>query len=47
MFTRQDFRHALRTGVYDIIHFAGHAVFDEKDPLRSGWVLSDGTSSRI
>ncbi len=27
---------------YDIIHFAGHCEFDNKDPQRSGWVLSDG-----
>jgi len=25
---------------YDIIHFAGHGIFDEKNPSRSGWVFS-------
>jgi CHAT domain-containing protein len=29
----------------DLIHFAGHAKFDESDPLASGLVLSDGVLS--
>jgi CHAT domain-containing protein len=24
---------------FDVIHFAGHGVFDEKSPARSGWVF--------
>ena len=40
--TRDDCRRWLRSGAYDIIHFAGHAFFDPEEPLRSGWVLSDG-----
>jgi CHAT domain-containing protein/uncharacterized protein YaaW (UPF0174 family) len=27
---------------YDIVHFAGHAEYDEKSPEKGGWVLSDG-----
>ena len=27
---------------YDIIHFAGHGLFDERDPDGSAWLLSDG-----
>jgi len=27
---------------YDIIHFAGHCEYDNKNPRESGWVLSDG-----
>ncbi|MDD5562033.1 MAG: CHAT domain-containing protein [Candidatus Omnitrophica bacterium] len=27
---------------YDIVHFAGHCEFDQRDARRSGWVLSDG-----
>jgi CHAT domain-containing protein len=34
------FLDALRTK--DIVHYAGHAGFDERQPLRSGLVLSDG-----
>jgi CHAT domain-containing protein len=40
--TRDECRRILRSGAYDIIHFAGHAFFDRDDPLRSGWILSDG-----
>ncbi len=25
---------------YDIVHYAGHGVFDEKSPARSGWLFS-------
>ena len=40
--TISDFRQCLRGGAYDIIHFAGHACFNQKDPEASGWLLSDG-----
>jgi len=26
---------------FDIVHFAGHGVFDEQDPDRSGWVFGE------
>jgi S1-C subfamily serine protease/CHAT domain-containing protein len=34
---------------YDLVHYAGHAYFDEKNPSQGGWVLSDGkwTSAEI
>lgn len=25
---------------YDVLHFAGHCVFDKKDPMSSGWIFS-------
>jgi tetratricopeptide (TPR) repeat protein/CHAT domain-containing protein len=27
---------------YDIVHFAGHCEYDKDDPLKTGWLLSDG-----
>lgn len=36
------FREMLRSGEYDFIHFAGHAMFDAENPERSAWLLSDG-----
>ncbi len=36
-----DFREMLRSGRYDIIHYAGHAQFDHEDPENSAWILSD------
>jgi len=27
---------------YDIVHFAGHSVYDYENPSESGWVLKDG-----
>jgi tetratricopeptide (TPR) repeat protein len=27
---------------YDIVHFAGHCEYDQKDAKQSGWVLEDG-----
>lgn len=40
--TNHEFRDLLRRGDYDIIHFAGHGVFDPNDPETSAWMLSDG-----
>jgi CHAT domain-containing protein len=37
-----DFRQRLRSGQFDLIHYAGHAYFDKKDPESSAWLLSDG-----
>ena len=39
--TNQEFRDLLRHGNYDIIHFAGHGMFDSDDPETSAWMLSD------
>jgi hypothetical protein len=30
------------TRSFDVLHFAGHCVYDEKDPRRSGWLFSGG-----
>lgn len=30
-------------GKYEVVHFAGHAVFNHDEPMASGLVLSDGT----
>ncbi len=36
-------RHLLmRTEPYDVLHFAGHCVYDEADKAASGWVFSRG-----
>jgi hypothetical protein len=36
-------RHLLmRTEPYDVLHFAGHCIFDEADKAASGWVFSRG-----
>jgi pimeloyl-ACP methyl ester carboxylesterase len=28
---------------YDILHYAGHCVYDKTDPMRSGWIFSNGS----
>ena len=35
-------RKLLRSGKYDIVHFAGHAVHNELTPSQSCWLMSDG-----
>lgn len=36
-------RHLLmRTEPYDVLHFAGHCLYDEQDPTTSGWLFSRG-----
>jgi CHAT domain-containing protein len=37
-----ELRELLRGGEYDIVHYAGHAYFDQKSPEASAWILSDG-----
>lgn len=34
--TRPAIGAAIRSGRYDVLHYAGHAAFDENDPSRSG-----------
>jgi CHAT domain-containing protein len=34
-------RQRVRTGNYDVLHFAGHGTFDARHPERSGWALTD------
>jgi hypothetical protein len=40
--TCADLRALLRDGGYDIVHFAGHGIFQSRDPETSAWILSDG-----
>ena len=40
--TRLDVLAKVLTGRYDIIHYAGHGVFDPAEPELSGWLFSDG-----
>jgi len=36
-------RHLLmKTDPYDVLHFAGHCVYDESDPAASGWMFGKG-----
>jgi CHAT domain-containing protein len=39
--TRQAVLSAFRSGEYDVIHYAGHAEFDEQTPSRSGIVCAN------
>jgi hypothetical protein len=39
--TGKEMNRALLSGSYDVIHFAGHAYFDDDDPDRSGFVLKE------
>lgn len=32
----------LGDGHYDVVHYAGHAMFDPNEPLNSGWKLANG-----
>jgi hypothetical protein len=40
--TRLDVLSKVLTGRYDLIHYAGHGVFDPKKPELSGWLFADG-----
>jgi CHAT domain-containing protein len=40
--TRLDVLAKVLTGRYDIIHYAGHGVFDPRTPELSGWLFADG-----
>ncbi|RME48896.1 MAG: CHAT domain-containing protein, partial [Caldilineae bacterium] len=40
--TKLQLRELLRSGRYDIVHFAGHALFRPDHPEESAWLLSDG-----
>jgi CHAT domain-containing protein len=39
---RLDVLNELTRGGYDLLHFAGHADFDENDPEAAGWVFEGG-----
>lgn len=34
--------HLTRRGPYDVLHFAGHCVYDANDPAASGWIFTRG-----
>ncbi|MGR6963468.1 CHAT domain-containing protein [Geodermatophilus sp. URMC 61] len=40
--TRLDVLAKVLTGRYDLIHYAGHGVFDPVKPELSGWLFADG-----
>ena len=40
--TRIDVLAKVLTGRYDLIHYAGHGVFDPEKPELSGWLFADG-----
>lgn len=40
--TRTNVLRELSQRSYDVVHFAGHCVYDEQEPSRSGWVFSGG-----
>lgn len=40
-------KEAFQSGKYDVLHYAGHARFDEHDPARSGILLADGMLSGL
>jgi pimeloyl-ACP methyl ester carboxylesterase len=40
--TRTNVLRELMVRRYDVLHFAGHCVYDSESPLRSGWIFSDG-----
>lgn len=40
--TKANVMKALTTGEYDVLHYAGHADFEESDPSLSGVELADG-----
>ncbi|MBI3989501.1 MAG: CHAT domain-containing protein [candidate division NC10 bacterium] len=37
----------LNTGRYEILHYSGHAFFDEVEPKRSGWIVDIETREKI
>ena len=39
--TGRELNKILRSGMYDVIHYAGHGVFNTKQPEQSGLLLSD------
>ncbi len=42
--TRPALLDAFGSGKYDVVHYAGHAEFDEAQPVRSGILCADGTT---
>ncbi len=40
--TRTTLLRELMVRPYDVLHFAGHCIYDESDPAASGWLFSKG-----
>lgn len=40
--TRANVLRHLMTHTYDVLHFAGHCIYDEGNPAMSGWLFSNG-----
>ncbi|MCB0107588.1 MAG: CHAT domain-containing protein, partial [Caldilineaceae bacterium] len=40
--TRTTVLRHLMMRTYDVLHFAGHCVYDAKNPAKSGWIFSNG-----
>ncbi len=40
--TRTTVLRHLMMRTYDVLHFAGHCVYDEQHPAKSGWIFSNG-----
>lgn len=40
--TRTEVLRHLLLRSYDVLHYAGHCVYDESNPARQGWVFTDG-----
>jgi hypothetical protein len=43
--SRLEILELLGTGGFDILHFAGHGAWDEREPDRSGWLFAGGMLS--
>ena len=40
--TSEEIKNLIETGYYDVLHYAGHAEFNEQSPEKSGLRLADG-----
>lgn len=40
--TRTTVLRHLMMRTYDVLHFAGHCVYDKENPAKSGWIFSNG-----
>ncbi len=41
--TRAEVLNRILVDSFDILHYAGHCVYDRQFPMRSGWIFSGGT----
>ncbi len=45
--TRTNVLRELMVRQYDVLHFAGHCIYDEKDPSNSGWIFNEKRNERL